>query len=78
MKAQRQLSAFSKYCGNFIDRLGTLYLKGKTQAAPEVAVQVAGVRDSWEQEEAVVRSQSPHWLVTTEPSLDTCSDIIHY
>ena len=50
-----------------------MYLKGKTQAAPEVAVQVAGVRDSWEQEEEAARSQSPHWLVTTEPSLDTCT-----
>ena len=55
-----------------------MYLKGKTQAAPDVAVQEAGVRDSWEQEEEAARSQSPHWLVTTEPSLDTCSDIIHY
>ena len=58
--------------------VGTLYLKGKTQAAPEVAVQEAGVRDSWEQEEEAARSQSPHWLVTTEPSLDTCGNIIHY
>ena len=67
MKAQRELSAFSKYCGNFIIRVVTLYLKGKTQAAPEVAVQVAGVMVSRGQAEVWVLAQSPQLLVTTVP-----------